>query len=274
MRCNMVNIIQVTDMHYGSEFSDQYFDNVVQYIKDNRPDAVIVSGDLVHKGRYRQYQRFLPYYERLKEATPHIIAIPGNHDVKNNGIIFFEKFIGPRRSTLLLPEKNTIIVGVCSAKDDVSTGEVGDEQLDWIARQFHDSKLENRVIAMHHHAIAVPYSGRKQTTLTDAGEMIELAQLFKVDLIIMGHKHIPHAYVIGPTTFLYGGTSTSNKVRADDSPSFNHIILDEGDLEVQMVNSITLEKTLLLERKDDSRKFVRPRRTRIEHLFHSEVWDD
>jgi predicted phosphodiesterase len=104
--------------------------------------------------------------------------------------------------------------------------------------------------------------------------MIELAQLFKVDLIIMGHKHIPHAYVIGPTTFLYGGTSTSNKVRADDSPSFNHIILDEGDLKVQMVNSITLKKTLLLERKDDSTKFVRPRRTRIEHLLKSEVWDD
>ena len=131
---------------------------------------------------------------------------------------------------------------------------------------------------MHHHAIAVPYSGRKQTTLTDAGEMIELAMYFKVDLVIMGHKHIPHAYVIGPTTFLYCGTSTSKKVRADDSPSFNHIILEEGDLdyhlEVQMVNSITMEKSLLLERREGHTKFVRPRRTRIEHLMQSSVWDD
>jgi hypothetical protein len=63
-------------------------------------------------------------------------------------------------------------------------------------------------------------------------------------------------------------------VRADDSPSFNHIILDEGDLEVQMVNSITLNKSLLLERKEGHTRFVRPRRTRIEHLLRSEVWDD
>jgi 3',5'-cyclic AMP phosphodiesterase CpdA len=274
----MVNLIQISDFHFGSEFKDEYYDNMIQYIKDNRPDAVVCSGDIVHRGRFQQYQNFLPYFERLKEVSPNFMVIPGNHDAKNNGLIFFEKFFGPRRSTMLLPEKNTIIVGVCSAKDDMSTGEIGDEQLDWLGRQFKYSTLENRIIAMHHHAIAVPYSGRKQTTLTDAGELIELAMYFKVDLVIMGHKHIPHAYVIGPTTFLYCGTSTSKKVRADDSPSFNHIILDEGDLdyhlEVQMVNSITMEKSLLLERREGHTKFVRPRRTRIEHLMQSSVWDD
>ena len=270
----MVNIIQVTDFHYGSEFKDEYFDNMIQYINDNKPDAVICTGDVVHKGRFRQYERFLPYFRRLKEVAPNLLLVPGNHDAKNNGLIFFEKFISPRRSSMLLPEKNTIVVGICSAKDDMSTGEIGDEQLDWIGRQFERSSLENRIIAMHHHAIAVPYSGRKQTTLSDAGELIELALYFKVDLVIMGHKHIPHAYVIGPTTFLYGGTSTSNKVRADDTPSFNHIILNEGDLEVQMINSITLEKSLLLERREGRTKFVRPRRTRIEHLMKSSVWDD
>lgn len=270
----MVQIIQISDFHFGSEFSDDYFDNVVQYIKDNPPDAVVLSGDIVHKGRFKQYQKFLPYLERLKEVSPKFIAIPGNHDAKNNGLIFFEKFIGPRRSTLVMNDKNTIIVGVCSAKDDISKGEIGDEQLDWLGRQFLSCKLENRIIAMHHHAIAVPYSGRKQTTLVDAGELIELTQIFEIDLVIMGHKHIPHAYVIGPTTFLYCGTSASNKVRADESPSFNHIILDEGDLEVQMVNSMTLQKNLLLERKEGHTKFVRPRRTRIEHLLQSVVWDD
>jgi len=270
----MVTIIQISDMHFGSEFSDDYFNNVIQYIKENPPDAVILTGDIVHKGRYKQYQKFLPYLEKLKDVSPQFMAIPGNHDAKNNGLVFFEKYFGPRRSVLTLDEKNTIIVGICSAKDDTSLGEIGDEQLDWIGRQFLSCKLENRIIAMHHHAIAVPYSGRKQTTLIDAGELIELAQLFKIDIVIMGHKHIPHAYVIGPTTFLYCGTSASNKVRADESPSFNKIILDEGDLEVQMINSMNLQKTLLLERREGHTKFVRPRRARIEHLLKSEVWDD
>ncbi len=270
----MVNIIQISDMHYGSEFSDEYFNNIIQYIKKNHPDAVVLSGDIVHKGRYGQYQNFIPYLEKLKEASPNFLVIPGNHDAKNNGLVFFEKFVGPRRSKLTLDNKNTIIVGVCSAKDDISQGEIGDEQLDWIGRQFLSCSLENRIIALHHHAIAVPYSGRKQATLVDAGELIELTQLFEIDLVIMGHKHIPHAYVIGPTTFLYCGTTTSNKVRADESPSFNHIILEKGDLEVQMVNSVNLLPSLLLERKEGRTRFVRPRRTRLEHLLKSDVWDD
>ncbi|MFX1258295.1 MAG: metallophosphoesterase family protein, partial [Promethearchaeota archaeon] len=247
-------------------------ENVIQYIKDHHPDAVICTGDIVHKGRYKQYESFVPILKRLKEIA-NFMAIPGNHDAKNNGLIFFEKFIGPRRSKMVLNNKDTIIVGLCSAKDDISKGEIGDEQLDWLARQF-NKNLENRIIAMHHHAIAVPYSGRKRTTLTDAGELIELTQLFEIDLVIMGHKHIPHSYVIGPTTFLYCGTSTSHKVRADDSPSFNHIFLDEGNLEVYMINATNLDKTLLLERKESRTKFIRPRRTRIEHILNSTVWDD
>ncbi|MBN1800258.1 MAG: metallophosphoesterase [Candidatus Lokiarchaeota archaeon] len=269
----MVIIIQISDLHYGSEFEDSYFNNVIDYIKQNKHDVVVLTGDIVHKGRYRQYQRFSAYLQKLKDASKRLLVVPGNHCAKNNGLIFFEKFIAPRRSKMILEDRDTIIVGVCSAKDDVSTGEIGDEQLDWLGNQFVEN-LENRVIAMHHHAIAVPYSGRKQTTLVDAGELIEFTQLFGIDLVLMGHKHIPHAYVIGPTTFLYCGTSTSNKVRADEGPSFNHIWLNEGDLEVQMVNSTTLQRSLLLERKNNRTKFVRPRRTRIEHLINSKVWDD
>ncbi len=145
--------------------------------------------------------------------------------------------------------------------------------MDLCGRQF-DKNLENRILALHHHLIPVPLSGQKFTTVRDAGELLEFTQLFELDLVLMGHRHVPHAYVIGPTTFLYCGTSTSKKVRADDSPSFNHIILDEGDIEVHMVNSTNLERALLLERKVSRTTFVRPRRTRIEHLLSSSVWDD
>lgn len=267
----LVKIIQISDLHFGSEFRSDYFDNVVDFITKNKPDALICTGDIVHKGRYAQYNGFVEYFERLKNIGVPLLMIPGNHDVKNNGLIFFERFIAPRRSRLLLEEQDTIIVGLCSAKDDVSIGEITDEQLAWLARQF-NKNLENRVIALHHHVIAVPYSGRKNTTLLDAGELIELTQIFEVDLVIMGHKHIPHAYVIGPTTFLYCGTSTSNKVRADESPSFNLIELDDQFLEIYNVDSDSLKKNLLLTRKNSNIEFIRPRKTRIEHLINSKLF--
>ena len=75
-----------------------------------------------------------------------LLTVPGNHDAKNSGLIFFEKLIGPRRSRLVIEDKDTIIVGVNSARDDIAHGEIGDEQLDWAARQF-NRNLENRIIA-------------------------------------------------------------------------------------------------------------------------------
>ena len=142
----MVEIIQISDIHFGSEFREDYFDNVIQYIKDNKPDAVVCTGDIVHKGRYTQYQNIIPYIKRLKESTKHFMVIPGNHDAKNNGLIFFERFIAPRRSKMVLEEKNTIIVGICSAKDDVSIGEIGDEQLDYLGRMLNAESCDCRAI--------------------------------------------------------------------------------------------------------------------------------
>lgn len=268
----MVEIVHISDLHYGNEFVSDYLENIISFIRDEKPDVVVCTGDLVHKGRVTQFQAILPYIQRIRSITKFLV-VPGNHDAKNSGIVYFEKIIGPRRSRLVMDELDTIIVGVCSARDDMSEGMIGDEQLDYLGRSF-TKNLENRIMALHHHLIPVPLSGQKFTTVRDAGEILEFTQLFELDLVLMGHRHVPHAYVIGPTTFLYCGTSASNKVRADDSPSFNHIILNEGDIEVYMVNSINLEKHLLLERKLSRTTFVRPRRTRIEHLLSSDVWDD
>jgi Icc protein len=271
----MVEIVHISDLHYGSEFVREYFENIISYIGDTKPDIVICTGDIVHKGRVKEFKEVLPYIERIRNITK-VMCVPGNHDAKNSGLVYFEKTIGPRRSRILLDDQDTLVVGICSAKDDMSEGMIGDEQLDFTGRCF-DKNLENRVLALHHHLIPPPLSGQKFTTVRDAGELLELTQLFEVDLVLMGHRHVPHAYIFDnnrtDTIFLYCGTSTSNKVRANDSPCFNHIFLDKGDLEVYMVSSIDLEKTLLLERREGYTRFIRPRRTRIEHLLSSLVWD-
>jgi len=273
----MVEIIQISDLHYGSEFIPEYMENIIQFIGDTKPDVVICTGDIIHKGRVVQFKEVLPYIERMKKITK-FLAVPGNHDAKNSGLVFFEKLIGPRRSRMILEDKDTMIVGICSARDDMAEGRIGDEQLDWLGRQF-NKNLENRIIALHHHLIPTPMSGQKFTTVRDAGEILEFTQLFEIDLVLAGHRHVGHSYIMSwkdnfSTAFLYCGTSTSRKVRADDSPSFNQIFLDGGDLDVYTVNSNTLEKKLLLQRKKNHTDFMRARKSRIDHLLASEVWDE
>jgi 3',5'-cyclic AMP phosphodiesterase CpdA len=269
----IVEIIQISDLHYGSGFKKEYMDNVISYINNTRPDVVICTGDIVHRGRLVQFQGVSPF---LKEIKTKLLLVPGNHDAKNNGLIFFEKFFGPRRRSMIIDEVDTIVVGLSSVMDDMKDGEIGDEQLLWLSQQFNKpekSGVENRVLALHHHLIPLPLAGRKWSTIRDAGEILEFSQFYNIDLILSGHRHVPHAWVIGPTTFLYCGTSSSEKVRADEPPSFNHIKLDKGDLEVQMVSSIDLQKKTLLTRKEGRTEFIRPRRTRIEHLLETNFLD-
>ena len=165
-------------------------------------------------------------------------------------------------------------MGLNSARDDVSEGELGDEQLEWAVHQFQACQLENRIMALHHHLIAVPYSGRQRNTLVDAGDVLEMARLCNVDLVLMGHKHVPHAYFLGNLTLLYCGTTCSEKVRADEPPCFNRIILDEDTIKVSLVNSINLEESLLLSRKRGETDFIKPRKTRIDHILQSKVFQN
>jgi len=47
----MVEIIQISDLHYGSEFVPEYMENIIQFIEDTKPDVVVCTGDIIHKGR-------------------------------------------------------------------------------------------------------------------------------------------------------------------------------------------------------------------------------
>ena len=52
----MVEIIQISDLHYGSrEFQEECLLNVIDYINNYKPDAVICTGDITHKAKKTQY---------------------------------------------------------------------------------------------------------------------------------------------------------------------------------------------------------------------------
>lgn len=268
----MVELIQISDLHYGShEFDESYLLNVIDYINDNKPDAVICTGDLTHKAKKYQYEEIAQYLKKIKVP---LLNVLGNHDAKNNGTVFFERYIGPRRWKKIIKEKDTLVIGVRSPRDNTSEGELGDEQLEWMVNQLKNCKNRLCVLALHHHLVAVPYAGTKRNTLIDAGEVLELTQAYNIDLVLMGHRHVPHVWRFGNTALLYCGTSSSDKVRADESPCFNHIHLYEDELEVDIVDSRTLKKNLLIRQKRGETDYIRPRATKIEHIIQTKVFQD
>ncbi len=266
----MIELIHWSDLHYGSsDFKEEYLLNFIDYVNDHKPDAIICTGDFTDKARKSQYEDISKFLGKIKVPMINVI---GNHDTANNGVIFFERYIGPRRSTLTLREKNIIIIGVRTPKDNTSEGELGDEQLEWLIQNLNNNKEKIKVLALHHHLIAVPSAGHKRTTLVDAGDVLQIAQEYKIDLILQGHRHVPHVWRLGDSTLLYCGTSTSDKVRGDDPPCFNQISLNKDKLEVYIVDSNNFKKKLLFSQTKDKINYVRQRNNKINHIKNSNVF--
>lgn len=269
----MVEFVHFSDLHIGSgDHREEWIQATIDYINDSAVDFAVCTGDLTDKGRMEQFKQAA---RLLKEIEKPLICVPGNHDVKNNGLTFYEQLIGPRRSRTVLEDLDTIVLGIKSPKPDLREGEVGDSQLEWIIKSFKKYPLENRVMALHHHLIAVPDAGQRRDVVSDAGDVLALTQAFQVDVVLCGHKHVPHAWVIGPTTFLYCGTTASEKFRHDEPPSFNHVLLDREDLEIGLVSAADLDnRQPLLVRKGGRTRFIRPRKFRIEHLRDASELED
>jgi 3',5'-cyclic-AMP phosphodiesterase len=265
-----INLIHISDLHFGStDFRPDYLENVIDYINDRSPDLVVCTGDLTHKAKKSEYLGVKSYLDKIEMP---LIATPGNHDAKHNGLVFFERYISPRRSRLVLEEKDAIILGLRSCKDGTQEGELHDEQFRWIIDQINKFQKTLRILALHHHLIAVPYSGIKRSTLVDAGEAIELTRVYNIPLVLMGHKHCPHVWNLGKSVFLYCGTTSSEKTRADENPCFNEISIDGHRMEVNIVDSKSFNKELLFKQQNGILDFVRHRKTRIDHILQSKVF--
>jgi 3',5'-cyclic AMP phosphodiesterase CpdA len=267
----MFGILHLSDFHYGdSEFKENCMENVIQYAnaRKNNIDLIIITGDITNRGRYNEYEGIKKYIDRLEGET---LIVVGNHDSKYNGILNFEKFFGPRISKKVFEQQNVLALGLRSAKDDLKLAELGDLQLKFIIEQFQQHLTKKKILALHHHLIAVPYAGRTWNTLIDAGEVLEIIRMYNVDLVLMGHRHVPHVWNLNETTFLYCGTSTSGKLRANEPPSFNHIQFNNSLLHVDIVNSLTLKREPLFKKNHKDIGFVKFRKTRLEHLLEAEM---
>jgi 3',5'-cyclic AMP phosphodiesterase CpdA len=260
----MFDIMHISDFHINSgEFKIAFLDNVVKYIKKANPDLVVHTGDYVHKGRGWQYEKLEKYYFKKLESP--LLSVPGNHDVKSGGLELFKEYISPLRSYKVFDEKDTIVVGLRSPIPDMSEGFISIEQREWMSKKLSKinpktgEEYNNKVLALHHHLIDVPV-GSKEDKLLDAGETLETAAINDVDLILMGHRHIPYIWRIQSMLLVYCGTSASKKYRGKSAPSFNHIIINDDTIEVKFINSITLEPLDVQIRKHSTNKYVHQRR--------------
>lgn len=212
-----VVIAQISDLHCGSiYYRRQLADQVVEEVNALGPDIVVVSGDLTDMGFRHEYVQARELLDRIE--CQRMMVIPGNHDARNVGEVHFEELFGPRDNELILDGVH--LLGIDSSEPDLDNGRVGREGYRRIEDKFSEP-AEFKIVAVHHHLVPVPGTGRERNIIVDAGDVLRVLTSNEVDLVLCGHKHVPNVWRMEDLFIVNAGTACSVRLRGRERPSYN-----------------------------------------------------
>jgi len=225
-----MKIVQLSDIHVGSQFQESKFNQVVQEINEIKPDAVLITGDLTNEGLKSEYEKCKKNLSKL--TCKKIITISGNHDYRNSGYLIFKKYF-PFETVNEL-SKDVVLVTVGTARPDRNEGEVGYRQNLWLERTMKKYYDKVKILAMHHHLVGIPDTGSDRVTVIDAGDVLRTILDTKVDLVLCGHKHRPWIWNFKGLSIVNAGTASSDRVRGLFENTYNIITIDDKKIQIDL----------------------------------------
>ncbi len=223
-------IVQLSDIHVGSQFQESIFNKVLQEVNEINPDTVLITGDLTNEGLKSEYEKCKKILSKL--TCKKIITISGNHDYRNSGYLVFKKYF-PFETVNELG-KDVVLVTIGTARPDRNEGEVGYRQNLWLERTMKKYQDKVKILAMHHHLVGIPDTGSDRVTVIDAGDVLRTILDTKVDLVLCGHKHRPWIWNFKGLSIVNAGTASSDRSRGLFENTYNIITIDDKKIQVDL----------------------------------------
>ena len=225
-----MEIVQLSDIHVGSQFREEVFEKVIDEINLLKPDAVVITGDLTNEGLVEQYEKCKKMISQINVEK--IIAISGNHDYRNTGYLLFKKYF-PFKTENDLGD-DVILITLNSTRPDRDDGEVGYKQTRWLEHTLKKYENKFKIVAMHHHLIGIPDTGSDRLTVIDAGDVLRAVLDSNVSLVLCGHKHSPWLWEFNTLSIANAGTTSSERVRGFFENSYNIVNIENGTFRVDL----------------------------------------
>jgi 3',5'-cyclic-AMP phosphodiesterase len=219
-----MTMAHISDIHIGSNhFVSNLLNRAIVEINELKPDVVMVSGDLTNEGFRQQYSAASAYLSNIECEL--VLVIPGNHDSRNVGYVHFEDVFGSRNHVAYLP--GITIVALDSSQPDLNEGRLGRQNYRWMVDRF-TRPDDFKIVALHHHLVPLPGTGRERNIIEDSGDFLELLTDHGVDLVLSGHKHVPHVWRFEDFYLVNAGTVSSLRVRGYARPCYNIVQVEDG----------------------------------------------
>lgn len=223
----MRTVVHVSDLHFG-RVDPELLAPLRSAIARQRPDVLVVSGDLTQRARRAQFAAAHAFLAELPQPQ---IVVPGNHDVPLYDVV--RRFLSPLKRFRRRIEADEFpyyedaeiaAIGLNTARSlTFKGGRVNRDQVAEVERRFHGLPEPVTRIVVSHHPFDLPEDA-------DAGDLVGRADMAMqafagcgVDVFLSGHLHTTH---VGNTARRYriegyaalavqAGTATSTRERGE-----------------------------------------------------------
>jgi 3',5'-cyclic AMP phosphodiesterase CpdA len=185
-------VLHVSDLHFGTKEDPAVEHALATLLERVRPDLVIASGDLTHRGRRDQHEVAHGFLTRL---GPPVHAIPGNHDIPytfpariRTPWAEFERLWGTTEP--VFKTEGLLVVGVNSVRPwRHQSGAVRAGTLTRVAEELRRAEQGAfRIVVLHHQLLGAPWRSRKKPVKDRSGVLGALVDA-GADLVLGGHIH-------------------------------------------------------------------------------------
>lgn len=222
-------LLQISDPHFGTE-QPPVVEALVALARQQRPDLLVLSGDITQRARPAQFRVARAFMHRL--GAP-VLAIPGNHDIPlfdlwarlrrpyARHIAAFGDNLEPVHSS---PDLMVVCVNTTRAGRH-KHGEVSGLQVDRVARLLAGAGAAQLRVVVVHQPVAVTRAEDVPNLLRGHAAALQRWAAAGADLVMGGHIHLPYVMALHglarPMWAVQAGTAVSSRVRQGVPNSVN-----------------------------------------------------
>ena len=227
-------ILHISDTHFGTE-QGPVVTAVQELVREQKPDAVILSGDITQRARTAQFAAARRFCDSLE--VRHLLTLPGNHDIPLYNVAarlfspygqYMDCFGRDLEPEIELPD--VLIVGVNTTRPARhKDGEVSRKQIERVVQRLKQRPPGQLRIVVTHQPACVMRPEDEKDRLHGGEEAVQAWSRAGADLVLGGHIHLPYvsdvcARATGAPRAMYciqAGTAVSHRVRHGTPNSLN-----------------------------------------------------
>ncbi len=225
-------LLQISDPHFGTE-QPRVVEALVTLARQQRPDRVVLSGDITQRARPAQFRAARAFMDRL--GAP-FLAIPGNHDLplldvwtrlRHPYARHCAAFGAELEPFYCSPDLMVACVNTTRAWQH-KNGAVSAQQIDRVAHLLAHATPEQLRVIVVHQPVAVTRAEDAPNLLRGHATALHRWAAAGADLVMGGHIHLPYVLALQtlhglarPLWAVQAGTAVSSRVPAGVPNSVN-----------------------------------------------------